>query len=539
MCSIENRRDRKSLRDAKGIYFARKTYEPMPLPTFDETKEKLPAPIFDEDPDYVRCYWKAWELAFKNLHEPSLESGFVSQFIDAAFNQNIFLWDTCFMTMFCNYAHPYVPGICSLDNFYAKQHEDGEISREINRATGKDFHQWVNSEGEQLFSRWGYNWQKDLKKESLVYKGRNPPRPNPKLTLDALNHPILAWAELESYRITGDKDRLRLVWQPLVQYYRALRKYLRQGNGLYMTDSASMDNSTRNVWLRNGGTAIDISSEMVLFARNLSEIATVLGMASQARKHEEDAGELTGLINQKMWDSNKNFYYDLALDERRVPVKTIAGFWTLLAGVADDIQAKALAEELNNPETFRTIHRVPTLAADQDGFHAETGGYWRGAVWAPTDMMVIRGLEKYGYDELAKEIALNHLKNVVMVFKETGTIWENYAPQKAARGTPAKPDFVGWSGIAPILFLTEYAVGIKADAITDTIVWDIRSPKRVGVEKFWFSGNTVSLVCEEPDRDMRRKIKVTCEDSVKLALKMPGRTEYVKIPAKKPIEILI
>ena len=44
---------------------------------------------------------------------------------------------------------------------------------------------------------------------------------------------------------------------------------------------------------------------------------------------------------------------------------------------------------------------------------------------------------------------------------------------------------------------------------------------------------------EEPDRDMRRKIKVTCEDSVKLALKMPGRTEYVKIPAKKPIEILI
>lgn len=83
------------------------------------------------------------------LHEPSLESGFVSQFVDAAFNQNIFLWDTCFMTMFCNYAHPYVPGICSLDNFYAKQHEDGEISREINRATGKDFHQWANSEGEQ------------------------------------------------------------------------------------------------------------------------------------------------------------------------------------------------------------------------------------------------------------------------------------------------------------------------------------------------------------------------------------------------------
>jgi len=46
------------------------------------------------------------------------------------------------MTMFCNYAHPCVPGIGSLDNFYVKQHEDGEICREINRATA-----WISSSG--------------------------------------------------------------------------------------------------------------------------------------------------------------------------------------------------------------------------------------------------------------------------------------------------------------------------------------------------------------------------------------------------------
>jgi len=537
MSSAKKYGDSTSRGAEQGIYFARKTYEPKPLPTFEETKENLPAPIFDEDPDYVKCYWKAWELAFRNFHEPSSGSGFVSQFIDAAFNENIFLWDTCFMTMFCNIGHPHIPGICSLDNFYSKQHEDGEICREINRATGKDFHYWVNTEGEPLFSRWGYDWEKELKKESIVYKGRRAPKPNPKLTLDALNHPILAWAELESYRVTGDKARLELVWQPLVRYYEALRKYLRQGNGLYTTDSASMDNSTRNVWLRNGGTAIDISSEMVLFARNLSEIATILGMESEADKFEKDAYELSRLINQRMWDSDKRFYYDLTLDEERVPVKTIAGFWTLLAGVADESQAKALTEELNNPKTFGTIHRVPTLAADQNRFHAETGGYWRGSVWAPTDMMLIRGLEKYGFDELAREIALNHLENVVAVFKQTGTIWENYAPQKIVQGKPAKPDFVGWSGIAPILFLIEYAIGIKANAITNTIVWDIRSPKRVGVERFWFGGKTGSLVSEEPDKDMRRIVKVNSTDTVNLVLRTQGMTECVEIPARKTVTL--
>ncbi len=73
-------------------------------------------------------------------------SGFPSPFIDAAFNQNIFLWDTCFMTMFCNVAHPLVPGISSLDNFYAKQYPDGEIAREIDRTTGETFRAWQNTE---------------------------------------------------------------------------------------------------------------------------------------------------------------------------------------------------------------------------------------------------------------------------------------------------------------------------------------------------------------------------------------------------------
>jgi len=54
------------------------------------------------------------ELAFENLREPASGSGLVSQFVDAASNQNIFLWDKCFMTTFCDHAHPYVPRICSL-----------------------------------------------------------------------------------------------------------------------------------------------------------------------------------------------------------------------------------------------------------------------------------------------------------------------------------------------------------------------------------------------------------------------------------------
>jgi len=525
-----------SLSAQQGLYFGRKQYESRPLPTFEATRDRLPSPIFDEDPNYVRCYWKAWELAFRNFHEPAKGSGYVSQFIDAAFNQNIFLWDTCFMTMFCNYAHPYVPGIGSLDNFYVKQHADGEICREINRTTGKDFEPWVNKDDEPMFSRWGYTLDKGQRKVSVAYEGRAAPTPNPILTLDALNHPIFAWAELESFQLTGDKDRLALVWEPLVRYYAALQKYLRQGNGLYMTDWASMDNATRNKYLAPGGCGIDISCEMVLFARNLARIADILGKKPESQRYDREAEELSALINRHMWDQHRKFYFDLTLKGEHAPVKSIAGFWALLANVASKSQAEALAAELENPETFKTMHRVPTLAANEPGFDLK-GGYWVGAVWAPTDKMIMAGLENYGYRDLAREIALNHLRNVVAVFKQTGTIWENYAPQQVAPGEPAKGGFVGWSGIGPIAFFIEYAIGIRADALANKITWDIRSPSRVGVERFRFGGKTVSLVCEKADAAGVRTVTIKSDGAFDLAVISQGKMQTVQVPAGKEIQL--
>ena len=460
----------------QGMYFDKKEYVPHPLPAFAETRDNLPNPIYHENPLYVQMYWRTWELAFRNFCEPESGSGFVSQFIDAAFNENIFLWDTCFLTMFCNYGHPLVPGIGSLDNFYAKQYEDGEICREINRTTGQDFTQWVNSDGQNLFSRWG--------RFSVKYVGRDVPQPPPHLTLDALNHPIFAWAELESFRVTGDRGRLDLVYEPLARYYGALQKYIRQGNGLYMTDWASMDNSPRVPDLAEGGTAVDTSSQMVLFAQQLAEIAEMLGKAEESIVYRREAAELSALINEKMWNTKREFYFDLTFDGRQSSVKTIAAYWTLLAGVASPEQADALAAELRNPSTFGRRHRVPTVPADQKGFDP-TGGYWRGAVWSPTSTMVIRGLERYGKYDLAAEIALEHLKRIAEVFRATGTLWENYAPDAITPGNPSKRDFVGWTGIVPILYFLEYCIGLKADAPNNRLTWALTSTSATFTTRSW------------------------------------------------------
>ncbi|MGC9997984.1 MAG: trehalase family glycosidase [Terriglobia bacterium] len=520
-----------------GRYFAKKAYTPAPLPKYAEVKSELPSPIYDDNPLWVKTYWKAWELGFRHFHEPAPQSGFVSQFIDAAFNQNVFLWDSCFMTMFCNYAYPLVPGISTLDNFYAKQHEDGEISREIVRATGVDFDAWINHENAPLFSRWGWPGLNDSsnpdRRTAVTYKGRTPPSMNPKLTLDALDHPILAWAELEHYRITGDSSRLPQVWEPLARYYGALEEYLKQGNGLYITDWASMDNSPRNAYLKGGGTGIDISAEMALFARQLADIAQILGKGDEARQYSAQADELAKLINDRMWDEQRKFYFDLTLDGKLAPVMTIAAYWTLLANVASPAQAAALVAELKNPDTFGRTNPVPTLAANQQGYEPG-GGYWRGSVWAPTETMVLRGLENYGFNDLARDIALKHLEMVARVFEKTGTIWENYAPDAVQPGKPAAADFVGWSGIAPIMYLLEYAIGLKADSLHNRLDWQLQPGGRRGCERFRFNGHVASLVAEpQPGAVKGERIGVQSDGPFELRVRFAGVEKQFSVASGK------
>ena len=70
------------------------------LPDFEINKSRLPEPVWDGHDGSVEAYYKAWEIAFSNIFKPTEENGFVSPYIDTAFNGDSFLWDSCFMLMF-------------------------------------------------------------------------------------------------------------------------------------------------------------------------------------------------------------------------------------------------------------------------------------------------------------------------------------------------------------------------------------------------------------------------------------------------------
>jgi glycogen debranching enzyme len=265
-----------------------------------------------------------------------------------------------------------------------------------------------------------------------------------------------------------------------------------------------------------------------------------LGFEQDAEKFRREASELSDLINEKMWDDARNFYFDLTIDETLAPIKTICAFWTLVSGAATPERAESLVRHLKNPITFGRLHPVPSLAADEKEYFPQ-GGYSSGAVWPPTNLMVIKGLERFGYDALAQEIALKHLDAVAQVYRQTGTFWENYAADFIkeginVHGEPVVKDMVGWGGVAPILLFLEYGIGLRPDAPANRLSWKISTHERSGCKKFRFNGHVIDLIAEPhaPDAmkitvqsDGEFMLKITCSKRESAYRVMKGQNEIV------------
>ncbi len=469
---------------AKNVYLTMPP-ENAALPRYEDIAEKLPVPIWKGRQDVIDCYDKTWRLAWGNLRRANGEAGFVSNFIDTAFNGYLFMWDSSFIVMFGKYASRYFNFQGTLDNFYSHQHRDGFICREI----------CETARGEM--------WTRD-----------DPSSTGPN---------ILPWAEWEYFLSTGDRARLARVFDPLCAYHNWLRLNRSWQDGTYWYNgfSCGMDNAPRpdpryDPSLSHGFMSwIDACAHQYLSGVILTEMARVLGREDEVAEYQAETEMLRRVINEKMWDDTTAFYYDTRRDGSLSGVKTLASYWTLLAGLVSPERAERFVAHLDNEREFKRPFRIPTLSADHPAYRP-AGDYWCGGVWAPTNYMTLCGLHKYGYDRLAHEIARDYVNAVVEVFGKTGTVFENYAPESMTPGNPAKPDFVGWTGLAPISILFEYVFGIHPDAMNHTIEWHIHLTEEHGVRQYPLGEATVDLICrartsadEEPTVTLRSDKPVT------------------------------
>jgi hypothetical protein len=115
------------------------------------------------------------------------------------------------------------------------------------------------------------------------------------------------------------------------------------------------------------------------------------------------------------------------------------------------------------------------------------------------------------------------------IYKETGTIWENYSPEYPVPGNIAKHDFVGFLGLGPIALLIEEILGIEVDAPANTIRWRLYPTPEQGLSNLRFGDNVVSLLARERDGG-KMTVQVTAQREFTLKMQRAGATTAFSIP---------
>jgi len=326
---------------------------------------------------------------------------------------------------------------------------------------------------------------------------------------------------------TGDRQRLEMVFPPLVAYHQWLRQYRSWQDGSYWSTGwgSGMDNLPRVrsadhlYWGHGHMTWVDATFQAVLSARVLLHMAEVLGKEASFPGIREELDHLSRYTNRYLWDEDTAFYYDRYANGKLSTLKHIGAYWAILAGCVPQERVSRFLSHLENPAEFKRVHCLPALSADDPNF-SPLGGYWCGGVWAPTNYMVLKGLGEIGCTDLAHQIGVNHNDAVTRVFElentpwigaeqfrqffhlddlrvdDHHTLWEDYAPDSLAPGSHSKPGYVGWTGLPPIAVLFEDVFGLVPDAPSNQLTWYIHLLEEHGVTRYPFGlTGLVDLKC--------------------------------------------
>lgn len=157
--------------------------------------------------------------------------------------------------------------------------------------------------------------------------------------------------------------------------------------------------------LQDGVFCVEPIDFNAIYAANLaalSQIASTLDRPSDAARYDVLANATKDAVRLKMWDDRNGTFWDLAgVDETPIRVPTCAAFVTLYAGIPTLTQAERLLAQMRT--RFSAPYPIPTVAVGDPLFSATR--YWRGNTWLNVNWFIHKGLQLYGFADLAAELA--------------------------------------------------------------------------------------------------------------------------------------
>ena len=410
-------------------------------------------------------YDRTWVWIEENWKENIKSSApFPQGYLYTGDEKTISLFDCALSSLFLVYSNQHFDPCQQIDHFYALQGEDGCISARYSLQDG-----------------------------SPVVDEENPL---------GLTLPLLPYVEYCFYHKIGNKKRLKDVVGHLESYMNWIAANFQCENGLFKVPYSACE--LGNVRRHGAVYTIDFNACMAMAALYMSNIGDILNDKELSFRYKRVYFSLKTRINSMMWDSERQFYFDLDEKcERIVSNKHIGCYWTMLAEIPNFEYAEFLINQLKDPCEFGTDNPFPCIPVSNPDFSADGDGY-RGGVVPFYTYIVIKGLVKYTTSIFARECAIRHMYFVLDTLhpdgETVGEVWEAYKPSSEGPSVSADPSFhnrmryLPMLGLVTITLMIENIIGLDISLPRKTVNWMMPSLEAMGIEKLSLKRNFITIL---------------------------------------------
>ena len=257
---------------------------------------------------------------------------------------------------------------------------------------------------------------------------------------DVTKPPLIAWAAYKLYEMDGDREFLDEIYEPVVRWNNWwFEQNDTDGNGLCEYQhpfSSGLDDSP--LW--DDGMPVeapDLNTYLYLQQESLAKIATVIGKEEDVALWRGRADDMARRLVKHAWDAESGFFW-ARCNGSRVNVRTPFNLFPLITGQMPRAITDRLVEHLTDERQFWSRYPVATVAMDDPTFNPVK--MWRGPTWVNVNYLLIEGLQRSGYEDLARELRQRTLDLIL----SRDDIYEYYHPM-SGENPPTAASMFGWS----------------------------------------------------------------------------------------------
>ncbi|AUX72512.1 alpha,alpha-trehalase TreA [Erwinia pyrifoliae] len=197
---------------------------------------------------------------------------------------------------------------------------------------------------------------------------------------------------------------------------------------------------------------VDLNALIFHLETTLARASQIANNHAASQRYQQLAERRKIAIARYMWDEKQGWYADYDWQKARVrPQLTAAALFPLYLRAANDERARRTAIAVNK-HLLKEGGLVTTRVKTDQQWDAPNG-------WAPLQWVAVEGLNHYGQQQLAKDIALRFLNSVQATYDNEHKLVEKYVVEGKARadgGEYPLQDGFGWTNAVTLKLLDLY-----------------------------------------------------------------------------------